>query len=43
MSDSVNVASVLLVLTVLGLLWPLRRIVWFPLAVVIIAVLAIYG
>jgi hypothetical protein len=37
-----DVASVLLVLTALGVLWPLRRIVWFPIAVAIIAVLALH-
>jgi len=35
-----NVVSVMLVLLLLGVLWPLRRIVWFPVAVAAVALLA---
>jgi hypothetical protein len=34
------VVDTLLVLTVLGVIWPLRQILWFPLAVCAVAALA---
>lgn len=35
-----NVVTMLLVLLLLGVIWPLRRIVWFPVAVATVALLA---